>query len=416
MIYFKKILYVLTLLLLFSLLPFSKAESAAITKKEFYDGTSNALHVPILYFHRVHPDLDKYPNLKKIAMTPQHFETILKDLKANGYTTISQEQFIAYYAGTGLVPAKSVLLTIDDGFKDIYTYAFPLLKKYKMKAVVFPITSDVEKGIRFNAPMMTYEDMREMLDSRLIELGNHTHDLHWRSNGYKAGFEAMIYNRDKNGQLIPNRYRYIHADAVLAANKLREQTDAKIDSICYPYGAYDQLAINVYKDLQYRVGYTIKEGLNLFGGGIDNPLEANRIGVYYGTSSASIMQKLANYQTEAKNWTNKNKDIQTKVSNYSNIAGMTINVKSLADAKSKTNTVKEYHFEVHKNIQDARVYVGPATTATIAVSDQSNVKFNESFSAHTYSKTGAGNYSMKVTMLRKDGSQEIEWINYKVSK
>lgn len=391
-------------------------ETPEAAPKEFYDSSSNAKTVQIINFHRIDNDLNKYPEIKNITMTNKQFEDVLKVIKTEGYTTITEKEYIDYYKGSGRVPAKSVLLTIDDGFEDVYRNAYPLLKKYKMKAVIFPITSDVDKGTRFNAKMMTYEQMIEMTASGYIEIGNHTDDLHFRGNGYKEGYEAMIYNRDKNEHLIKDRYSYIKQDALKAESKILENTNIKINSISFPYGAYDKTALKVFKDLNYQVGYTTQPGLNLFGEGADNPFESNRIGANYKTTPESIKYFLSNAQKEALKIHNENKDIQTKLSNYNSTKGMNVSVSSLSDIKNKTNTVKDYKFEIYSLKNNKRTFLHNSNTQNYKKNTYSNVVFYENFNQSFYNKANTNTFSMKVVMTRKDGSKEIEWINYTIEK
>ncbi len=50
------------------------------------------------------------------------------------------------YISTGKMPDKpSVVITFDDGYVDNFVYAYPVLKKYRLKATIFPITSRINK-------------------------------------------------------------------------------------------------------------------------------------------------------------------------------------------------------------------------------------------------------------------------------
>ncbi|MBR2038566.1 MAG: polysaccharide deacetylase family protein, partial [Lachnospiraceae bacterium] len=84
---------------------------------------------------------------------------------------------LADYVENGtMLPEKPVLLTLDDGYENNYTNAFPLLKKYNMKAVI----SLIGKDMRLNE-----NQLKEKHDSGLVEIGNHTYDLHSISGDVK---------------------------------------------------------------------------------------------------------------------------------------------------------------------------------------------------------------------------------------
>jgi len=80
--------------------------------------------VPVFVYHSFEPSL---------------FEAQLAYLAANHYRTVTVDEFHSHLSAAMRLPEKSVLLTIDDGRSSVWTYAYPLLKKYKFTATVFLI-------------------------------------------------------------------------------------------------------------------------------------------------------------------------------------------------------------------------------------------------------------------------------------
>ena len=74
-----------------------------------------------------------------------------------------------------ILPENSILITFDDGYKNNYTLAYPILKKYNMKATIFLNTRYVGK----NEDYLTWDNVREMYESGLVDfqLHTHSHDL-----------------------------------------------------------------------------------------------------------------------------------------------------------------------------------------------------------------------------------------------
>ena len=128
-------------------------------------------------------------------------------LKENGWKTITSDQLAMFQQGDMVLQEKSFMITIDDGYESVYNNAFPILKELDMNATLFVITSHIESGNRFNIRMSSWEQIKEMSDSGYIEIGNHTHDLHWRGNGNTKGYEAMVTNITKRGKEISNTTR-----------------------------------------------------------------------------------------------------------------------------------------------------------------------------------------------------------------
>ena len=69
------------------------------------------------------------------------------------------------------LPPNSILITFDDGYKNNYTLAFPILKKYNIKATIFLNTKFIEKDEAY----LNWDEIREMYESGLIDFQLHTH-------------------------------------------------------------------------------------------------------------------------------------------------------------------------------------------------------------------------------------------------
>jgi len=79
------------------------------------------------------------------TIEPESFQEQLRYLAENGYATLSCDQFCDHLEGVRPVGERSVLLTIDDGRRSVWTFAYPLLKKYGLRATVFLIPGFVRK-------------------------------------------------------------------------------------------------------------------------------------------------------------------------------------------------------------------------------------------------------------------------------
>ena len=96
--------------------------------------------LPILLYHGVNPRTDS------INVSPDRFEQHLKALRAAGYRGVGMEEAASYLLEGQPLPAKSILITFDDGYLDNWVFAYPLLKKYGHKATVFVVAGAVENG------------------------------------------------------------------------------------------------------------------------------------------------------------------------------------------------------------------------------------------------------------------------------
>lgn len=92
--------------------------------------------IPIIGFHEVEPIIGN-----PIELSSGSFDILCATLKNYGYQTITFQDLLDYLDYGKALPEKPVILSSDDGYQDIYTYAFPILKKYGYKMTVFLITN-----------------------------------------------------------------------------------------------------------------------------------------------------------------------------------------------------------------------------------------------------------------------------------
>jgi hypothetical protein len=89
--------------------------------------------VPILCYHRFGV------KTSKLNVTPAAFEQQMEWLARNGYTVVTFARLARFLEGKEALPPKSVVITIDDGYRSSYEIAYPILKKFGFPATVFPL-------------------------------------------------------------------------------------------------------------------------------------------------------------------------------------------------------------------------------------------------------------------------------------
>jgi peptidoglycan/xylan/chitin deacetylase (PgdA/CDA1 family) len=144
----------------------------------------------ILVYHRISP---RVPGVVAPSMnvTPRSFCRQLESLQRLGFTFLSLQDALASHARGDDWPHKSLVVTFDDGFANVHQYALPVLRRHGIPATVFLNTAFLNSDAPFpfddwalarqgQIPREAYRPLRvaecrEMLDSRWIELGAHTH-------------------------------------------------------------------------------------------------------------------------------------------------------------------------------------------------------------------------------------------------
>jgi len=189
-------------------------------------GTSDR-QIPVLLYHRVGSTLDP------LTVTPERFERDLRQLKDAGYETINLQQFDHFLADRDTeMPAKPLLITFDDGYRDNYENAFPLLSKYEMGAAFFVIA-----GMLGEPERVSVADIQEMARYGMT-IGSHT--VTHRPLG-ELSVEEM-------------RQELVQSRAILA-----DALGNPVDSIAYPRGSYSNDTLTLADDF-YTNGFTTVNG------------------------------------------------------------------------------------------------------------------------------------------------------------
>jgi len=99
-------------------------------------------------------------------ISTEEFEEQMKVIKDKKTFKMEELKGLGYK-----LPENSVLVTFDDGYKNNYVEAFPILKKYNMKATIFLNTKFIEKDDAY----LNWAEIREMYESGLVDFQLHTH-------------------------------------------------------------------------------------------------------------------------------------------------------------------------------------------------------------------------------------------------
>jgi peptidoglycan/xylan/chitin deacetylase (PgdA/CDA1 family) len=111
------------------------------------------------------------------------FAADLQFLADNRYVTIDADTLLDHLEKRKLAPERSVVLTFDDGARNLYEVAYPLLHKYKMRAVAFLATQFHREDSEFPSSQpddmqypLSWGQIREMHHSGRLDFQSHTHE------------------------------------------------------------------------------------------------------------------------------------------------------------------------------------------------------------------------------------------------
>ncbi|GJM74902.1 hypothetical protein HMSSN036_71180 [Paenibacillus macerans] len=205
-----------------------------------------AEQVAVLMYHYITPKkYNKYPGNESV-INLEAFEQDMAYLHDHGYYTASLSELEQYVRGQISLPAKTVVITFDDGYQNNYIYAYPILKKYGYKAAIFVIGSKLKEQTQaFDPAKKTYLSKEEMESARdVFEFHSHTYDLH------RKGFEKCGVMKAA-GQ-----------DPSLVEKDIALMKEKVVDSpyFAYPYGEKSRQMIYYLQENGYRMAFTVYQG------------------------------------------------------------------------------------------------------------------------------------------------------------
>ncbi|MCT4717024.1 poly-beta-1,6-N-acetyl-D-glucosamine N-deacetylase PgaB [Enterobacteriaceae bacterium H18W14] len=228
----------------------------------------------VIGYHDVEDDAadQRYLSVRTSALSDQ-----IAWLRDNGYHPVSVQQILDAHDGKIVLPEKAVLLTFDDGYSSFYTRVWPLLKSYNWPALWAPVGSWVDapanKPVDFGGLMTprskfaTWDMVREVGKSPLVEIGAHTWASHYGAQGNPQGSKLpAVANREYDkatGKYETDEqfYQRINKDVTLITNKITEVTGKAPRAWVWPYGAASGVTLQLAKEHGYRMAFTLNEGL-----------------------------------------------------------------------------------------------------------------------------------------------------------
>lgn len=177
--------------------------------------------MPVLMYHHI----DQNWQESKLSVSPESFRRQMKFLKDHGYNVIRLTEFIDAIKSGQRLPTRTVAITFDDGYRDNYLYAWPVLKELNLPATIFVVVNLIDtKGY------MSWEEVRELARSDIVDIGSHSLNHSWLPS---LDQESLI------------------KEIVDSKKKLEEKIGQPVKVFSYPAGAYDERVKQMVKKAGY---------------------------------------------------------------------------------------------------------------------------------------------------------------------
>ena len=188
------------------------------------------MRIPVLLYHSI-----DYSN-SVISISPEEFKVQMEYLKYSGYKTISLPEYVQYLHSDKKISQKTVILTFDDGFKNNYSEAFPIFKKYGFRATIFLATDYIDNVCSWKMDnsipkfaLLSWSEIQDMSEYG-IDFGSHS---------CSHPFLTRLKGRELRDELLNRKIT------------IEEKLKKPVKFLCHPYGDTNELTQRAAKECGY---------------------------------------------------------------------------------------------------------------------------------------------------------------------
>ncbi|MGE4357865.1 MAG: polysaccharide deacetylase family protein [Candidatus Omnitrophota bacterium] len=203
--------------------------------------------VPVLMYHSINYEEGL------LYVKPEVFQKHMEYLKRANFQVISLDEFLEIMRANKKFPRRTVVITFDDGYRDNFTYAYPVLKKYNFPAVIFLVTGRIGRDERY----LNWDEVKKMAESKIIDFGGHT-----RNHIYLPSIKDE---------------EELWGEIYLCKEDIEKNTGIVVKYFSYPVGGFTDRIKELVKKAGYSAGLTTNRGYDLRN--LKDFYEINRISV-----------------------------------------------------------------------------------------------------------------------------------------
>lgn len=194
------------------------------------DGRPPVVRQPVLMYHSISPSTAPDPEFLRVH--PDRFDRQLRVLRRLGMRGVSMRE-LRRAAAAGRA-GQLVALTFDDGYADFLEHAMPVLARHGMTATVFVVADKTPGTNDWDAdhpqvPLLSREQVRAVAAGG-HEIGSHSHK------------HVSLANRDAE---------FLRNEMAGSRAALQELLDEPVEGFCFPYGSFDDAAVDAVRDAGY---------------------------------------------------------------------------------------------------------------------------------------------------------------------
>jgi peptidoglycan/xylan/chitin deacetylase (PgdA/CDA1 family) len=238
----------------------------------FVDGYQR---IPVLCYHQF---TEESESKNKMVVTRAEFERQMDYLATNNYQVLALSELGSFLDGKKELPIKSVVITIDDGYKSYLEVAYPILKKYDFPSTMFVYPDFIGAG-----PALKWRDVKFLSKTPLVDIQSHskTHD----------SLSPLPLGESDKDYLSRLKVEVEGAEKILSS-----RTKQRINHFAYPYGNSSLEIVKLLQQNDYELAVTVHKGSNP---AFSAPFLLHRTMIYGGDSLNTFKNSLDVFSTVA---------------------------------------------------------------------------------------------------------------------
>jgi len=244
-----------------------------VTRFEVVPVGRRNITLPILMYHYVRTPPSTATDWLgyKLSVSPGEFTAQMDWLSLHGYHPVDLNDVRAYFAGSQPLPANPVVITLDDGYADLYTTAYPILAAHGFKAVAYIVSGFVGAPHYVNAAQVV------QMDQNGIEIASHTVDhANLARSSYSSTMRELVDSKRALENLLGHSVRdFAYPSGQFNAQSVAAVQRAGYDTAVTTLFSLDHSAGDRYLWTRVRVGGG--ESLGEFAKSLGTPMSSTTI-------------------------------------------------------------------------------------------------------------------------------------------
>ena len=179
--------------------------------------SKTGFHSVILNYHSIHPT---HP----FSTKPDDFQKQI-ELLQNNFEIISLSEFYEYYKNNNLGKSNYAVITFNDRYENNFTYAFPIIKRFRIKPTIFIVTGFINKEIDITNSFQDYRGLKPLSWKQIKEM-----------SGYGVEFGSHTYLHPNLAKIDLDEDR---EEIVVLKEMIESQIKKEVKFLAYPWGQLD---------------------------------------------------------------------------------------------------------------------------------------------------------------------------------